>query len=63
LGHLFGLPVLRAFWSAFHPAYAQLSLQSFKDVNIQEHWLTKDAAGFFTFLLFIVGTLQVLLFL
>jgi hypothetical protein len=55
--------VLRAFWSAFHPAYAQLSLQSFKDVNIQEHWLTKDAAGFFTFLLFIVGTLQVLLFL
>src|SRR5690349_16607642 len=39
------------------------TLQLFPTSGSEEHWLTKDAAGFFTFLLVVVGLAQVSLFL
>lgn len=58
-----GLPALRSFWPAYNPAYAQTSQQAADSANAPEPWLTKDATGFFTFLLVAVGSFQVGLFL
>jgi hypothetical protein len=60
---IIGLPPLRSFWPAYNPAKAQTAEPTANGAKTQEPWLTKDAAGFFTFVLVVVGSVQVALFL
>lgn len=60
---IIGLPALHSFWPTYQPAYGYSAQPSANSANAQEPWLTKDAAGFFTFLLVVVGAFQVGLFL
>lgn len=59
---IIGLPTFRAFWPTNQAAYAQTGQPSSNATKTEEPWLTKDAAGFFTFLLVVVGGLQLALF-
>src|SRR5262249_24159686 len=45
-----------------YPSNYQTTKHATESAKQQEPWLTKDAAGFFTFLLVIVGSFQVVLF-
>jgi hypothetical protein len=56
---IIGLPV---YYSFSRPGYSP-TLQQTNGTQTEGNWLTKDAAGFFTFLLVVVGCFQVGLFL
>jgi hypothetical protein len=60
---IIGLPALRLFWTAYDPAHHQSGQPPGSSSKTEDPWLTKDAAGFFTFLLVVVGAFQVGLFL
>jgi hypothetical protein len=61
---IFGLPIFDSFFRPHSgPAKAEASHHSTKESQAQEPWLTKDAAGFFTLGLVVVGGIQVGLFL
>lgn len=58
------LPAMQgAFTSRSQPTYDPATEQTADNAKAKEPWLTKDAAGFFTFTLFVVGSIQVALFL
>jgi hypothetical protein len=59
---IIGLPALKTFVPTYQPAYAQTSQPTANSAKAEEPWLTKDAGGFFTFLLVVVGSFQVGLF-
>jgi hypothetical protein len=61
---IIGLPAVQSLSRpSDYPASAQSSEKPSNSSQSQEPWLTKDAAGFFTFLLVVVGAAQVGLFL
>jgi hypothetical protein len=62
---IIGLPIYYSFsgLSYYGPALQQTSQQVANGTQTGGNWLTKDAAGFFTFLLVVVGCFQVCLFL
>jgi hypothetical protein len=59
---IIGLPALKIFWPTYQPTYAYSGQPTAYSTKAEEPWLTKDAAGFFTFLLVVVGGFQVGLF-
>src|ERR1051325_5248667 len=61
---IIGLPALSSLSGPRNqPAGAQTHQQAANSPSTEEPWLTKDAAGFFTFLLVVVGGFQAGLFL
>src|SRR5262245_37547653 len=57
------LPIVHSFsWPSYQPAQAPTNQHPPSEGKDEEPWLTKDAAGFFTFMLFGVGAIQVFLF-
>jgi hypothetical protein len=61
---IIGLPLFNSFsWADDEPAQTPTNQHSTNKTKAEEPWLTKDAAGFFTFLVFVVGGIQVMLFL
>ena len=60
---IIGLPAVQwAFSLRSQPAHAQPEQQTANRSHDDSTWLTKDAAGFFTFLLVVVAGAQVALF-
>lgn len=61
---IIGLPLLNSLTrSSYEPTGQQAAQPTANSPKSEDRWLTKDAAGFFTFLLVIVGGAQLALFL